>query len=496
MKFNTNYESNLSNKTDVLFIPIFEKEVKIEGVIEEINKQLSQSISNLIISKDISGKKDTMVPIFAGNQIGAKYVIFIGLGLRKDFQYDDFRMVMGNLIRIAKKYNAKQISINMEEILKTKLKAEKIMQAISEGIILGNYSFKKYKTKKDDTIEVQSVDFFGFSKTLSSKLKNAVALGKTIAESVNFARDLENLPSNDLTPSIFVDIAKEKLKSSNIIIEIIDENKAKKLGMNLFLSVAKGSIEKPYMLILKHLPKKDEKAVCLVGKGITFDSGGISIKPSKGMDEMKADMCGAATVLATIVALEKLGYDENIIGIMPLCENMPSGAAVKPGDIIKAYNGKTIEILNTDAEGRLILADALAYGAEQNISEIIDFATLTGACTIALGDICTAIIGNNKKMISKFLKCSEFSGEMLWQLPCNDKYLDYLKSDNADISNIGAGRNAGTITAAKFLEQFVNKKPWVHFDIASTSKANSTKGYLVKGMTGVGVRNILEYLIK
>jgi len=248
----------------------------------------------------------------------------------------------------------------------------------------------------------------------------------------------------------------------------------------------------PYMLVIDY-QGSSEKPVALVGKGVTFDSGGISIKPASHMDEMKGDMSGAAAVLAAILGLVELQVKKHVLGIIPLVENMPSGTAQRPGDIVKAMNGKTIEILNTDAEGRLILADALCYAVKEKSQLLIDIATLTGACSIALGDAATAILGNKQSVINQFLENSELTGERLWQLPLYDAYLDYLKSDNADIANCTTNRLAGTCTAAKFLEQFVDETPWIHFDIASTNFYSKASGYTVKGMSGVGVRTLIEY---
>jgi leucyl aminopeptidase len=263
--------------------------------------------------------------------------------------------------------------------------------------------------------------------------------------------------------------------------------------MNAFLGVAQGSVEPPFMLILKYLPQKGKKAKALVGKGVTFDSGGISIKPSAKMNEMKADMSGAAAVLASMVAISHLKPAQNIVAVMALTENMPSGSAQRPGDVISAMNGKTIEIINTDAEGRLVLADALCYALTLNVSEMVDIATLTGACSVALGDVASAILGNDQALIDRFLSISQQTGEKLWQLPLYDEYNDYMKSEVADLANASENRLGGTCYGAKFLEAFVDKTPWVHLDIASMMHYAKASGYQVKGMSGVGVLNLVAY---
>jgi leucyl aminopeptidase len=291
------------------------------------------------------------------------------------------------------------------------------------------------------------------------------------------------------------DAARKMAAEYGLEVEVLEKEQMAEMGMGALLGVAQGSQQPPKFIILRYKgSSSDEVDVALVGKGITFDSGGISIKPSERMSDMKGDMAGGASVMATLITLARLKPKVNVTAIVPATENLPSGTALKPGDILMAMNGKTIEVLNTDAEGRLILADALSYARKLGARSIIDVATLTGACMVALGNVCTGAFGNNQELTSKVIAAGNEVGEFIWQLPMYDDYKEQLKSDIADIKNIG-GRYGGAITAAKFLEEFVNKTPWVHLDIAGTSDTDKEKGYLVKGATGVPVRTLANLIL-
>jgi leucyl aminopeptidase len=488
---------SITDRADVIVIPLFQNTKKITGFSSDIDKELGGKISELLHSGDISGEKGCFTNIYSFNKLQAKCILCIGLGKKKDYSYEILRSIAGEVSRKLKELKAKKATWVLDNLFQNNLDCNNLIQTLAEGLLMGSYIFSEYKSnpKKKKEHKVDSIYLAGFPKGITQKTNKSLELGCITGESVNIARDLANRTANDLTPKTFLDFAKLKLSKTSIDIEVIDRAKALSLNMNAFLGVAKGSNEEPFMLVLKHLPQKQEKPTCIIGKGITFDSGGISIKPSKGMSDMKADMSGAAAVLASMIAISKINPAKNIMAIIPLAENMPSGHAQRPGDVVTAMNGKTIEILNTDAEGRLILADALCYAVKENVKEIIDIATLTGASIIALGDEASAILGNNQNMINKLIKIGQATGDKLWQLPLFDEYLEYIKSDIADIANANEDRKAGTITAAKFLEQFVDKTPWVHIDIACQMSIAKTKGYRIKGMSGVGVRNILSYLI-
>lgn len=326
-------------------------------------------------------------------------------------------------------------------------------------------------------------------------VKDGAKTAEIISRAVYCARDLVSTPSNDMTPSILADRASDVAKQGNLKFEALDETAMKKLGMNALLGVSKGSAEEAKLIILEYNGgRKNDKPIVLVGKGVTFDSGGISIKPSEKMDEMKSDMSGGAAVIGTIKAVAELKIPLNVVGIIPATENLPGGKAYKPGDVLRSMSGITIEIKNTDAEGRLILADALTFAGKYKPAAIIDLATLTGACVVALGDYITGMLGTDSDLKEKIRSASDATGEMVWELPLWHEYDELIKSDVADIQNIG-GRAGGTITAALLLKRFAGDYPWVHLDIAGPALLSKDKPYIPKGASGVGVRLLVQFLM-
>jgi leucyl aminopeptidase len=363
-------------------------------------------------------------------------------------------------------------------------------EAIAEGAILGLYSFSKYK--KPEYEDIDEILIVAKEGEEVPTIEPAIDKGKAVAQATNMARDMVNEPANYMTPSRMAEIAKEIATKYDLELKIFDREDMEAMGMGALLGVAKGSNQPPKLIILTY--KGDEhsqKALGFLGKGITFDSGGISIKPSEGMEEMKDDMAGAAAVMTALGAIAQLKPKINVTAVIPTTENLPSGTALKPGDILKAMNGKTIEVISTDAEGRLILADALSYAAKQGVSPLIDLATLTGACRIALGTFYSGLFGNNQELVDKVRKAAERTGERMWQMPMPEEYKEQNKSDIADIKNAG-NRIGGAITAALFLAEFVDNVPWVHIDIAGTAFSSKESGYIAKGATGVGVRTLVE----
>ncbi|MFC1616998.1 leucyl aminopeptidase [Candidatus Margulisiibacteriota bacterium] len=492
--FSKKYDLN-KIKEDGLILTLYKNEKQLNTILKIIDIQLNKKITQLKKEGIIQGKRGEMTVIYGFGNCKINKIIIAGLGKKGKANYDTFRSVYGELGRKIEKEKIKSTIIEIPEFDNTEFEKDKVIQAITEGLILGSYEFKELKTrqKKEPNFEIKNI-------CLNSNTNDKKSIEKAIitANAVNLARDLANMPSNIIYPLTFIEKAKKVLKGKkNIKLNIIDKKQAQKLKMNAFLGVGKGSDHDPYLLEITYKAnKKSKDNPYIIGKGVTFDSGGISIKPASGMEEMKGDMSGAANVLAVMTAIADLQPNINITALAPLVENMPSGKALKPGDVVVAMNGKTVEIINTDAEGRLILIDAMCYAVKNKATQIIDIATLTGACSVALGDIASAIIGNKQEIIDKFIKVTEFTGEKLWQLPLYEEYIRYLKSDTADIANCSKKRLAGTATAAKFLEQFVNKTPWAHIDIASTADHDKTEGYLIKGMTGTGVRNLLGYLLK
>ncbi|NNM35915.1 MAG: leucyl aminopeptidase, partial [Nitrosopumilus sp.] len=356
------------------------------------------------------------------------------------------------------------------------------------------YKFDKFKAEKADTSPDLTIIV-----SKSNKITKAIRAFEIIADGALFTKSIANLPPNECTPTTLANFAKTISQKNKMKCKIISEPELKKKGFGGISAVGQGSKNQPKLIILEHNHgSKNEKPIVLVGKAVTFDTGGISLKPGAAMDEMKFDKCGGCTVLGIMKAVSELKLPINVIGIIPSVENMPDGESYRPGDIIKLYSGKTAEILNTDAEGRLILADALSYGEKHySPKAIIDFATLTGACIVALGTNVAAIVSNDEKLKKKINDSSKRTTEEVWELPLNQDYMDMIKSDVADMKNVGIGRAAGTITAAAFLKNAIEKTPWIHFDIAGvawTQGATKEKSYNPKGATGFGVRLILDYL--
>jgi leucyl aminopeptidase len=382
-------------------------------------------------------------------------------------------------------------SINLNLIPRKK---DQVAQAMAEGSLLGLYQYTPFKTVgREDLKDMEQLNIITDEKDFSL-IESAIKKAQIITQAVYFARDLVSAPSNEMTPSIMAQKAREIARKKNVSCKVLDKEKMKEMGMNALLAVASGSNEEPKFIILEYAGgKKSAAPIVLVGKGLTFDSGGISIKPAEKMEEMKTDMSGGAAVMGVIMAAADLQLPLNIIGLIPATENMPGGTAYKPGDIIKSYSGKTIEVLNTDAEGRLILADALAYASEFKPEAVIDVATLTGACIVALGDDVIGMLGTDDKLKSEIDRAAQTTGELVWELPLWEGYHELIKSDIADYKN-SSGRSAGTITAAAFLSKFAGDAPWVHLDIAGPAWTNKEKTYIPKGASGVAVRLLVEFL--
>ncbi|RAP32679.1 leucyl aminopeptidase [Candidatus Marinamargulisbacteria bacterium SCGC AG-410-N11] len=460
------------------------------NISQKLNIDLNQHLPNRI-----TNKVESIFSIPLLNESNVKHLLIVGSGKPETLSYDIIRKVIGKSIRKARALNYESVTIDSCPFEQSKLKKEKILQIISETLIMGQYQFSYFKSTKEPLSNIENINILSSSPSNKS-FQAALSKGCIIATAVNEARNLANTPANELTPKQVTEYAKDMFQKDKLIdLSIITPNKAHQLGMNGLLNVGKGSENKPYCLVLKYMPIKKKDPIAIIGKGVTFDSGGISIKPSRGMNSMKADMTGAAAVISSMFAISELKPSLNIMAIVPLAENMPAGNALKPGDVITAMNGKSIEVINTDAEGRLILADAICYAVKENAKLIIDIATLTGASLVALGELAAAVIGNNDDEINQLIKISQETGDRVWQLPNYDEFKDYLKSDVADIANCSEGRYGGTCTAAKFLEQFVDKTDWLHIDIASVMKTKKTQGDQVTGMSGSGVRNIVEFLL-
>jgi leucyl aminopeptidase len=478
-------------KTDAIIVNHYEGAKKPEGATADIDKKLGSVISNLIKQKEIKGKLNEITLLHSLGKVPAGKVVVLGMGKKQDLTTNKVRSAIAEACRYLRGRGASRIASAIIGDGINKISTDSAAQAMSEGAMLGLYTFRRYMTKKENGLgEIKELTIFGKTK---KSMEQAITRGKIIAEAANYARDMVNEPGNYMTPTQMASAARQLAKKYGLKIQVFDKDKMKELGMGGLLGVARGSQQPPKFIVLSYKGRQaSEIDLGLVGKGITFDSGGISIKPSESMADMKGDMAGAAAVLATLSAVAQLKPAINVTAFVPTTENLPSGTALKPGDVISAMNGKTIEVLNTDAEGRLILADALSYAVKSGAKAIVDTATLTGACQIALGKITSGAFTNNQSLLDKVIAAANEAGEPAWQMPMFDEYKEFIKSDVADIKNIG-NRYGGAITAAKFLEEFVDKTPWVHIDF--TGDTDKDKGYLVKGATGVPVRTLVNLVL-
>ncbi|MDI6743951.1 MAG: leucyl aminopeptidase [Thermodesulfovibrionales bacterium] len=435
-------------------------------------------------SKEFHGKRNELLLMPAPKGIKPERILLIGLGKKNEVSAENIRQAGGKAAVHLRDKGMKKIAVSTNLISSLKLSPLNFI----EGALLNLYKFERYRKEKDNK-KINNITIL--SKT-SKRLSDELRLTGAITSSVYFARDLINTPSNDMTPS---DLAKAavSLRQKNLSVKILEKKDTEKLGMGAYLSVAKGSHEPPKFIVLEYKGAKS-KPLALIGKSITFDSGGISLKPSDGMEKMKYDMAGGAAVLGVLKTASALKLPVNLIGILPATENLPGGSATKPGDIARSITGKTVEIINTDAEGRLIVADAIGYAIKNfKPKAIIDIATLTGACSVALGNEAIAMMGNDRKLLDNIKKSADNTFERVWEMPLFDEYKEYIKSDIADIKNTG-GKNGSLVTAAYFLYEFAEKTPWVHLDIAGTAWVEKDKPYIPKGASGIGVRLIIDYL--
>lgn len=479
-------------KTGALIITHYEDSKGPTDEAAIIDTALDGAITGLIKQGDIKGKAGETTIIHTFGKIPADRVVVIGLGKQKGVTIDKISGAIAGTCRSLRDRGITRITTTIPGDGVKDIDSLEAVRAIAEGATLGLYTFRRYITKKTPRhSEIKNLTIIGKNQR---RMTEAIEQGRITAGAVNWARNLVNEPGNHLTPTRLAEIATEAAGHYGLNIEVFDKDKMTELGMGGLLGVSQGSHQPPRFIVLTYKGSDtDTIDLALVGKGITFDSGGISIKPSAGMDDMKGDMAGAASVLAAVIAIAQLKSRLNVTAFVPSTENMPGGSALKPGDIITAMNGKTMEILNTDAEGRLILADALSYAVKQGAKKIIDVATLTGACQIALGNICTGAFTNNQALVNSVLAAGKSVGEYTWEMPMFSEYGDMIKGTITDVKNTG-NRHGGAITAAKFLEEFVSRKPWVHLDIAGTSDTDKEKGYLVKGATGVPVRTLIKLI--
>ena len=461
---------------DAMIVPVFEDQLEKNEVLTQLSK-----------SKVFTGKEEEIF-VLSTTEEGLKYTIYMGVGTKETFTTEGFRNNIAKAVREAKKLKVKSMGITI--CVSDKLCVGGNVKAITEATLLANYTFDKYQSKEADK-EGLDIYLCGVPEAKLKRANEVLEEAQHVADGVILARDLTNEPSNVVYPETLAQRVVDMGKEIGLEVEVRDEKQIEELGMKAFLAVGASSEKKPRLIVMRHMgdPESDE-ILGLVGKGITYDTGGYSLKPTDSMKTMHSDMGGAASVIGTMYAIAQNKVKKNVIAVVAACENIISGGSYKPGDIINSMACKTIEIGNTDAEGRLTLADAVTYSIEkEKVTKIIDIATLTGAVLVALGTSTTGVITNDTDFYDEFIKASEKTGEKFWRLPSTKEYAKLNKSTVADLKNVG-GRNAGTITAGLFVGEFVQELPWMHLDIAGTAWADSTEGYLSKGGTGVPVRSL------
>jgi leucyl aminopeptidase len=478
-------------KTDGAVVLFFENE-KPGVVAGRIDKALGGTITRLMKRGDFEPKPGGVHLLYPEGRIAAERLILAGLGKREDFNLNRLRQAAGKAAQHLRAAGAADIAFSCDGI---GLDPEETAQALIEGSLLGLYRFLKYKTSEENNIkkDIRAIAIIAEHAPEVKALQAGVKTGEIIAGSTAMVRDMVSSPPADMTPAIIAAKARQLARDFGLKLQVLERSQMEKLGMGALLGVASGSAQPPKFIIVEYRRGGKKPVIALVGKTITFDSGGISIKPSENMDKMKDDMSGGAAVLGALRTAAALKLPLNIVGLLPATENMPSGSAYKPGDVLRTLSGQTIEIINTDAEGRLILSDALAYACRYKPAVIVDIATLTGACRIALGQEATGMLGTDEKLKRKIHEAGEKTGERVWEMPLWEGYYDLIKSDIADMKNAG-GRDGGLITAAALLSKFVQNYPWVHLDIAATAWTEKDRPYTPKGATGIGMRLLTQFL--
>ncbi|MBM4169279.1 MAG: leucyl aminopeptidase [Ignavibacteria bacterium] len=492
MKLSYSTQSFSEVPADLAVAFIFKDASLLRSARTELTRMFGSSVIIPMNAGDFMGAEKESALAYPVRKSAAKRLLMVGLGERRKCSLESYRRAAANAAKQAKQLKSEKVSMLVPVGAQ---KPAEVLQALCEGAALALYSFDKYKKQPADEKEskVESITFcLPRAKRLTEAAK-LVADAQIVTAATCIARDLANAPGNEIYPESLAQAVQDLGQRHGFSVTVLEEPEIKNLGMGGVLGVSQGSTRSPRFLILEHGKKNSGKTIVLVGKGVTFDSGGISIKPSAGMAEMKMDMSGAAAVIGTFVAIAELKFPVHVIGLIPAVENMPSGNSLRPGDVLRHHNGLTSEVDNTDAEGRLILADALSYAEKFKPLAIIDLATLTGACIVALGHHAAGMMGNDSALMEKLESAGERVFERVWQLPLFEEYEQQIKSDIADVKNVG-GRWAGAITGALFLKRFVGKQKWVHLDIAGTAISEETGFYVPKGGTGFGVRLLTEFL--
>jgi leucyl aminopeptidase len=477
---------------DAVVVGVYAEEKKLREPAARLDQAAGGALADVLGAEKFQAKVGHVTHLHTNGRLPARRVVVVGLGRRTDTTPEVLRRAAAAGLRRARELGARAVAI---EVLGDRLPARQRAQAVVEGAILGTYTFDRYKREKSDK-QVESLQVAEPDGRHRREATEGARRGQVFAEATWFARDLVNAPANDVTPSHLAKVAQDIATGAGLHVEVLDRPECRKLGMGMFLGVAAGSEQPPKFIHLTYTPTgRRRRRVAVIGKGITFDSGGLDLKPAEGMLRMKDDMSGAAAVLGVMRALPSLKPAVEVHGLIAATENMPSGSAIRPGDVLRAMNGTTVEIGNTDAEGRLTLGDAISYAAQKvDADEIVDLATLTGACVVALGPLVSGLFANDQALADRLVAAAEAAGERVWQLPLVDEYREHLKSDVADLNNVGP-RGGGAITAGLFLKEFAGERPWAHLDIAGPAFVEKDTPLSPKGGTGCAVRTILTYLL-
>jgi leucyl aminopeptidase len=495
MNFRAITDNYSEAQVQAIVAPIFKDEKADSGVLKELDELSGGNISAMLQSEEFKGKEGETLYLPISGNAKAKRILLVGIGDQGEYKAPGIAVLAGSAARFLRGKSIKSfvlITRSSDDVVNT-------AAAAAQGVITSLFELDKYRTADKEERKIDEVVIISDGAS-QADLDKGLERGKAIGESMNFTRDLANEPANVLTPTEMANRAKAMAAEVGLKCEILDEAQMESLGMGSLLSVSLGSEQPAKLIVLRYEPASStangNEMLGLVGKGITFDTGGISLKPAEGMDAMKYDMSGGATVIGAMRAIGLLKPSVPVLGVVAAVENMPDGKATRPGDVVTAMNGKTVEILNTDAEGRLILADAVAYAEKEGATTIIDMATLTGAVVIALGDVYTGLLGTSQELMDDIVACSKEVGEKFWQLPVGKEYSAQIKSDIADVKNIGKGRKAGTIAGAVFIQEFIKDAKWAHLDIAGTAWNDEPKAHYSKGPSGVAIRTLLRLVEK
>ena len=487
-------------KADMLCVGLFSDAKGLDKLNAELNGKLEGAIERVIKLGDFKGKEGTIAIIYGSGNIGARRVMLVGLGEKKKATLETIRKASANAANKAVAMKIRNIALAMHRAFGARFDLSTAGRVCAEGVYFGGYRYDEFVTESEngrlDSLEVELIDS---DPAKVRKLNKGLLSGVVIGKAQSYARTLANRPGNVMNPPELAAAAKKMAKeTAGISCTVFDEKQLAAKGMGGILAVGSGSQNKPRFIVLKYSPASKaasaKPTIAIVGKAITFDSGGISIKPSAKMEQMKLDKSGGIAVLATMKAAAELKLPLNVYGIIPAAENLPSGTSYRPGDIITTFSGKTVEVQTTDAEGRMVLCDGLSYAARQNCDIIIDIATLTGACMVALGKHKAGLMGNDEKLIKQLQRAANESGEKLWPMPSGDEYAEEMKSKIADLKNIG-GKWGGACTAAAFLRQFTEDKKWAHLDIAGVDMFEKPSEFSAEGSSGFGVRLLTTYLM-